>query len=194
MKNEIKNILIKEFKNKKYDTASLMQRGVGDVIETNVSQFLLNYKSDFLVEGASSKRSIEDVKISKDGNVYFLDIKTHDVDSDFSMPNLVSIDRLRKCLSKDNNFIVYVFVDYKTTDTITEITDINVLYIEDLSWDILSIANLGKGQLQIKDANKEIKTTAIDRDMWMQILKENVLVYYDKLLKKIEDEYKKPWL
>jgi hypothetical protein len=194
MKEIIKEILTKEFKNKKYDTRSLMQRGVGDIVENNISQFLLNYKSDFLVESASSKRSIEDVKISKDGSVYFLDIKTHDIDSDFSMPNLVSIDRLRKCLSKYNNFIVYVFVDYKTTDAITEITDINVLYIEDLSWNILSIANLGKGQLQIKDANKEIKTTAIGRAMWMQTLKENVLVYYDTLLKKIEDEYKKPWL
>lgn len=194
MKEFIKEILTKEFVNKKYDTTSLMQRGVGDVVENNISQFLLNYKSDFLAQSASSKRSIEDVKISKDGSVYFLDIKTHDIDSDFSMPNLISIERLRKCLEISQNYIVYVFVDYKTTDNITEITNINVLYIEDLSWEILSIDNLGKGQLQIKDANKEIKITKIGRDKWMQILTENVISYYDSLIKKIEKKYKKPWI
>lgn len=192
MKNEIKNIVTKEFKNRKYDTSSLMQRGVGDVIETNISQFLLNYKSDFLVEKASSKRSVEDVKIKKNGNVYIVDVKTHNVDSEFSMPNLISIDRVRKNVIP-NSYIVYIFVDYKTTDNITEITDINVFYIEDLSWDILTISNLGKGQLQIKNANKQIKTTTIGRDEWMKTLKENVLVYYDKLIKKIEDVYKKEW-
>lgn len=192
MKNEIKNIVTKEFKNKKYDTSSLMQRGVGDVIETNISQFLLNYKSDFLVEKASSKRSVEDVKIKKNGNVYIVDVKTHNVDSEFSMPNLISIDRVRKNVIP-NSYIVYIFVDYKTTDNITEITDINVFYIEDLSWDILTISNIGKGQLQIKNANKKIKTTTIGRDEWMKTLKENVLVYYDKLIKKIEDVYKKEW-
>lgn len=192
MKNEIKNIVTKEFKNRKYDTSSLMQRGVGDVIETNISQFLLNYKSDFLVEKASSKRSVEDVKIKKNGNVYIVDIKTHNVDSEFSMPNLISIDRVRKNVIP-NSYIVYIFVDYKTTDNITEITDINVFYIEDLSWDILTISNIGKGQLQIKNANKKIKTTTIGRDEWMKTLKENVLVYYDKLIKKIEDVYKKEW-
>ena len=192
MKNEIKNIVTKEFKNRKYDTSSLMQRGVGDVIETNISQFLLNYKSDFLVEKASSKRSVEDVKIKKNGNVYIVDVKTHNVDSEFSMPNLISIDRVRKNVIP-NSYIVYIFVDYKTTDNITEITDINVFYIEDLSWDILTISNLGKGQLQIKNANKQIKTTTIGRDEWMRTLKENALVYYDKLIKKIEDKYKKEW-
>jgi hypothetical protein len=193
MKNEIRNILIKEFKNKKYDTSFLMQRGVGDVIETNISKFLLNYKSDFLVEKASSKRSAEDVKITKDGNVYIIDVKTHNVDSEFSMPNLVSIDRIRKNVIP-NRYILYIFVDYKTIDGITEIIDIDTFYIEDLSWDILTISNLGKGQLQIKNANNKIKTTQIGRDMWMKILKEKALVYYDKLIKKIEDKYKKDWV
>jgi hypothetical protein len=193
MKQTIKSILDAEFLNKNYNTSSLMQRGVGDIIETKIANFLLSYEStNFIVEEATSKRSIEDVKLTKGKEVYFIDVKTHDVDSDFSMPNLVSIDRIRKTLPNKDNFILYVFVDYKTTDNITQIIDIKVFYIEDLDWSILSIANLGLGQLQIKDANKSLQFTQIGRDAWLAVLKSNALSYYDKQKEKI-DEYKKLW-
>ena len=37
-------------------------------------------------------------------------IKTHDINSDFSMPNLISVDRLKKFYENDNNYIIYIYI------------------------------------------------------------------------------------
>ena len=175
------------------DSKNLQQRGIADKIEDIVCSQVMKLKSSGLVvEAATSKRSIEDIQIKQGLELYKIDIKSHDVNSDFSMPNLVSIDRLRKFYEKDTNFLVYIFVDYKTVGTTTTIEKIEVRLVEELDWSILAIQNLGKGQLQIKNMNSELIFTTPNRDEWVSVLKTNAIDYYNKLVSKIE-RYKKEW-
>jgi molybdopterin-binding protein len=175
------------------DSKNLQQRGIADKIEDIVCSQVMKLKSSGLaVEAATSKRSIEDIQIKEGANLYKIDIKSHDVNSDFSMPNLVSIDRLRKFYEKDTNFLVYIFVDYKTVGTTTTIEKIEVRLVEELDWSILAIQNLGKGQLQIKNMNSELIFTTPNRDEWLSVLKTNAIDYYNKLVSKVE-RYKKEW-
>ena len=77
----------------------LMQRGIADIIEVIVSDIILNLKDQSIKESyeAKSKRSIEDVGlITTDYDDIKIDIKTHDSESDLSMPNLISISRIKK--------------------------------------------------------------------------------------------------
>lgn len=169
--------------NKEIDVLNIQQRGIGDKIEDIVCENIKKMKSDsMLVESATSRRSIEDVQILSSGRVYKFDTKSHNVDSDFSMPNLVSIDRLKRFYNSDNNFLCYIFVDYKVNSSVATITKIDVRLIEELDWDILAIQNLGKGQLQIKNMNNELKFVSIDRNSWMSLLRTNALGYYDNLM------------
>ena len=176
------------------DTKNLQQRGIADRIEDIVCSQVMKLKSTGLVvEAATSKRSIEDIQIKQGLELYKIDIKSHDVNSDFSMPNLVSIDRLRKFYEKDTNFLVYIFVDYKTVGTTTTIEKIEVRLVEELDWSIVAIQNLGKGQLQIKNMNSDLVFITPNRAVWMATLKTNATNYYNKLIQKIE-RYKKEWI
>jgi len=185
---------IEQLVNKQFDTKNLQQRGVADKVEKFDCECISEMNNDeLIVEQATSKRSIEDIQIKHNNNLFKIDIKTHDAkDSEFSMPNLISIDRLRKFYSSDENYLVYVFIDYVTENDVTTITNVVVNLVEELDWSILAIQNLGKGQLQIKNMNNELVIIKADRTSWMNTLKENALIYYDQLIKKIEN-YKNDW-
>lgn len=177
----------------KIDVSNIQQRGIGDKVEDIVQEIITKLKTpDLVVESATSRRSMEDIQILNSGCVYKFDTKSHDVNSDFSMPNLVSIDRLKRFYADDKNFLCYIFVDYRVDSNIATIVNIDVRLVEELDWDILAIQNLGKGQLQIKNMNNELKFTHINRSVWMGKLKENAIVYYDNLINKIKT-YKRTW-
>ena len=115
-----------------------------------------------------------------------IDTKSHDLNSEFSMPNLISIDRLAKFYKTDTNYLLYIFIDYVTVDNITTIKNVLVKLVEELSWEILAIQNLGKGQLQIKNMNNELLFIDANRVSWLSTLKSNAYIYYDKLIEKVK--------
>ena len=119
------------------------------------------------------------------------DIKTHyiqNVEGAFSMPNLISVKRLKGVLEDPNKTLSYVFVDYTRVGDRLTVEDVTVKQIWELDWSMLRIGALGKGQLQIKDANKELTYTDIGRDKWFEILKEEVRKFYIKQISKTEKE------
>lgn len=184
---------LETLKDTKIDVSNIQQRGIGDKIEDIVCEFITKLNTtEMVVESATSRRTMEDIQILNSGCVYKFDTKSHDVDSDFSMPNLVSIDRLKRFYNNDRNFLCYIFVDYKVDLDVATVVNIDVRLIEELHWDILAIQNLGKGQLQIKNMNNELKFVDINRTIWMDKLKENVVIYYDNLINKIK-RYKRSW-
>ena len=97
-------------------------------------------------------------------------------------------------MSNYNNFITYIFVDYKVLSTTDfQIVNIDVQNIESLDWSYLSIQNLGKGQLQMKNISDKITfNNNITRKEWLTILNEKGSEYYNNLLLKIT-EYKSKW-
>jgi hypothetical protein len=164
-------------------------RAVGDKIEDDCSQIVSEYCKDYYIK-PRSKKSIEDFTIKVGNQTNWVDVKTHYIQNvkGFSMPNLISIDKLRKSLMNPNENISYVFVSYKRENGLVLINKVLVKYIWELDWDILGIGSLGKGQLQIKDANKTLKFTTIGREEWAKNLKVKVKEYHQKRLKSIQKE------
>ena len=122
--------------------------------------------------------------------MFKFDIKTHNIDAKFSMPNLISVKRLNKYLQDDKNQLIYIFVDYAINDNIVVITDIKVFHIYQLNWDCLHIQNLGKGQLQIKNSLYISINKSNNRNDWHIQLKSNIEIFYKKLIESIQKEIK----
>jgi hypothetical protein len=180
---------------KTIDISNIQQRGIGDKIERLVIDTLFDkIGGDIKVYEAKSKRSIEDVQIVDGERVYKVDVKSHDVNGNFSMPNMISISRLKRFYIDPNNFFVIVMVSYHNDDKVSVIEDIVVNYIEDLSWDIIKIQNLGKGQIQIENMKNELKFFDGSRREWLEKLRDNAIEYYRKLITKIEKEWLNEWL
>lgn len=185
---ELENLLRQNLTNFELSDA-YGHRAVGDKIEDDCSQIANEYCNDYYIK-PRSKKSIEDFTIKVGDNINWVDVKTHYIQDvkGFSMPNLISVDKLRKSLMNPNEHISYVFISYKRENGIVLIEDVLVKYIWELDWDILGIGSLGKGQLQIKDANKDLKFTNIGKDEWAKILKTKVKEYHQKRLKSIQKE------
>ena len=169
---------------------SLQHRAVGDLLEADSIE-LVKQKYPELIREASSKRSIDDFSIVDGEKEMLFDIKTHyiqNVEGAFSMPNLISVKRLKGVLEDPNKTLSYVFVDYTRVGDRLTVEDVTVKQIWELDWSMLRIGALGKGQLQIKDANKELTYTDIGRDRWFEILKEEVRKFYIKQISKTEKE------
>lgn len=177
-----------------FDTTNLQQRGVADKIEYFVNEKIGELHSDtIIVEDATSKKSIEDIQLVVNPYLIKIDTKSHDLNSAFSMPNLISIDKLRTFYKDDNHYLVYIFIDYITLNNVTTIKSVNVKLVEELSWDILAIQNLGKGQLQIKNMNNDLLCIPANRKEWMSTLKLNAYNYYEKLIEKVK-KYQQSWV
>ena len=174
-----------------------MQRGIADIIEVIVSDIILNLKDQSIKESyeAKSKSSIEDVGlITTDYDDIKIDIKTHDSESDLSMPNLISISRIKKFYENDKNLLLYVFVKYHTDNNSIHISEVIVKSIEQIDWGCLTIGNLGKGQLQITNMNDISFNDFLSRKDWMERLSYDVIIYYRSLINKIETKWIKEWL
>lgn len=187
----MKSILKKELNDLigfSFNTENLGQRGIGDLIESYCIKKIKNIKNkNILIKESTSVKSPEDIQVETKDLIYKIDIKSHSIDKKFSMPNLISVDTLRKIYNDNNNYIIYIFVDYTVKNNELTITKINIRYIEELDWSILRISNIGRGQLQIKNANKKfIYNHQNNRDNWIIELKKNVINFKQKLIKKSE--------
>lgn len=172
---------------KSFNTTNLQQRGVADVIEKYICEQITKIDNkELIIEQSTSKRSLEDIQIKNNQELYKIDIKTHDLNSDFSMPNLISVDRLKKFYENKNNHLIYIIVSYQTINEITQIKNIQIRFVEELSWEILGIQNLGKGQLQIKNMNNELIFVEPNREEWINTLKQNMIKFYKKQIAKTQ--------
>jgi hypothetical protein len=158
----------------------------------------LNNIDNLKITGKNNIRSFQDIEIINGDELYKIDINMHDVKKVISLPSLMSIKRAKDFLSNSNNYITYIFVDYFITNIENEnqimmIKKISVQNIESLDWSYLSIQNLGKGQLQMKNISTELTfNNDITRKEWLAILKRKGSIYYENLLLKII-EYKSKW-
>ena len=137
------------------------------------------------VKSATSRRSIEDISI---GQIY-VDHKTSDQALEFKMPNLISIDRLRKL----DRPLIYNFVIYNSRTQ--SIVKTFVLEVYELNWKYLKIQNLGKGQLQIAsmaDFLKDPKYSG-NQTAWIAELKSQAVQFYEKV-KRDAEKRQKLWL
>jgi hypothetical protein len=168
-------------------------RAVGDAIqellEANFSsiipqQILGEYNSSF------ARRSMADFAFTDSNNYYYIvDTKTHNLDTDFNMPNLTSVERLSRFYEDDRNFFAVLFISYRVKGKRIIAKNCYFAPIEYLDWSCLTIGALGWGQIQIANANNIVikKST---RKKWMLKLCERLFEFYPKEIGKINDRIK----
>ena len=178
-----------------FQTDALDQRGIASVIEHGVQQHFINQEL-FEYSEPKSVRSIDDFTLKCNDQTYLIDIKTHDADREFSMPNLISTERLFKLYKEPNTTFGIAILDYVSDfgdEKYKVISKTKFLPIENISWESLSIQNLGHGQIQITNLNKELKTFNGTRKQWLAQFALEMVKYQDKLLVKMTERREK-WI
>ena len=163
----------------------IQQRGIGDIIEDTV--FVVTKGLIPELQYATSKRTMEDFQVEVEGHTYKFDVKTHDSDASFSMPNLVSVKRLKKYLADPTNHLVYVFITYEIRNDMCMITNVRLHEVDELHWDCLHIQNLGKGQLQLRNSNN-IQLMEQNREVWLHTLTDKTVEFYNSLIVSLQKE------
>ena len=161
----------------------LAQRGYADLIEAEVAaSFQRQYPDTF--HPPRSKRSVEDFSLRDETGDHWYDVKSFDVNADFSMPNLISVDRLKKILNDPLQTLSYISVYYSVDHDkkVVDIIDHLVYNICMIDHSCLAIQNLGLGILQLKNAKDPIVT--YDGDDWEKDFDEMVVKFYTKQVKK----------
>ena len=167
-------------------------RAVGDAVQdylgekglnTVLSNYGINVSSEF------GRRAMEDMAfIDSNGNYYAVDVKTHNIDTDFNMPNLISVKRLATFYKNDdkNNFCILI-VSYKVVGEKIEYQECHFKRIESFKWPCLTLGALGWGQIQIANANNLdfYTNNETDRKSWMLSLCEKLFTFYDEEIYKI---------
>lgn len=169
-------------------------RAIGDAVQEFVSihlkecippEVLSTIENDF------TRRSMEDVAFTdKDNHYYAVDVKTHNIDTSFNMPNLISVQRLANFYKNNGNYFCILMVSYK-------IENEHILYdsciftpIENLKWDCLTLGALGWGQIQIANANNILIDKGITRKDWMLSLCDRIETFYEEEIGKIRERGK----
>lgn len=164
-------------------------RAVGDAIQSILCtsfQPLLGelcgeYSSDF------ARRAMADLAFTDiDGFYYVVDVKTHRLDTSFSMPNLTSVERLVRFYEDDRNYFTLLLVQYAVTGNNIVASRAYFVPIEFLSWNCLAIGSLGWGQVQIANANLIQINEGYSGRQWMLELCEVILNFYPKEIGKIQ--------
>lgn len=126
-------------------------RAVGDTVQ----EILGNKMSECFPAGliknfndSFARRAMADVAfMDNDDNYFVVDIKTHNRDTDFNMPNLTSVERLSRLYEDDNNYFVILLAEYKVLNSKILFDSVRLVPIEHLMWDCLTIGALGWGQI-----------------------------------------------
>lgn len=166
----------------KFNSQNLGQRSIGDMLE-DVVKFAHRDLSDIEKtdwQDAPTVRSIQDFSV----NDVLYDVKTTDLDREFSMPNLISAKRLIKLYSNPAKELRYALVSYKESDGAKMVTKYEERPIETIPWSHLSIQNLGEGQIQLLTANT-IPLYNGTRNEWIEELKKRMLIYLDHTIEKM---------
>ena len=147
-------------------------------------------------DSSFSRRSLEDFAfIDNEDNYYAVDCKTHNVDTVFNMPNLISVERLAHFYEVNNNYFTVLINSYSVSSEGKLIFKECIFSpIEMLDWNCLTIGALGWGQIQIANASRIDIDETSTRKKWMLKLCDYLDIFYPKEISKIThriDRFKK---
>ena len=165
-------------------------RAVGDTVQEILGCKMSNCFPSGLIKNFNdsfARRSMADVAfMDYEDNYFIVDIKTHNRDTDFNMPNLTSVERLSRFYEDDKNYFVILLAEYKVVKGKIEFDAIRLIPIEHLKWDCLTIGALGWGQIQIANARVVNIERSQTRKNWMLQLCNILNIFYPKEISKIE--------
>ena len=164
-------------------------RAVGDAVqehlEVNFEKCLPHgvvkeYNPDF------TRRAIADFAFTDvDDNYYAVDSKTHNLDTSFNMPNLISVERLSKFYNNPKNFFSILITAYEVENSKLVFKKCQFVPIEMLDWSCLTLGALGWGQIQIANSNNIKINKNNTRKQWMLELCDMLNVFYPNEISKI---------
>lgn len=185
--------LMKLNSNNVFKTARVISspRSVGDIVQEITGECLPECFPEGVIvnfSAAFARKSMADVAFYDSSNNYFtVDIKTHNKNTNFNMPNLTSVERLAKLYEKDHKFFVILLVEYIIKEGQAVFTSARLIPIEHLEWNCLRIGALGWGQIQIANSNIININPEMTRKDWILQLCDHLEVFYPKEIKKLQN-------
>jgi hypothetical protein len=182
---------VKTFLNAQQDFISLRAsspRSVGDavqsILEDNFAKILAGHVQDYSTGFA--RRAMADIAFQDiEGFYHVVDVKTHRLNSDFNMPNLISVERLSRFYESDEHYLDLLMISYTLEATQVLVEKVIFVPIELISWQCLTIGALGWGQIQIANANRLLIEYNGSRKQWMLQLCERLMEFYPAEIAKI---------
>jgi len=172
-------------------------RAISDAIQSIISANFENIVADYCKKYSSdfARRAMADLAFEdKENNYYLIDVKTHNVETKFNMPNLTSVQRLAKLyyneeyLEKD--YFTLLIIRYKIEELNINVLDVHFMPIENLDWVCLTIGALGWGQIQIANSKNIKINKKLRRKQWMLQLCDELDEFYPREIAKIKERIK----
>lgn len=163
-------------------------RAVGDQVEELVQMHvgalipgIKNFERKF------ARRAMEDLAFEDEaGNYYVVDVKTHNLQTQFNMPNLISVQRIAKFYRESTNYFCLLKIDSDTSAPVP-VSAVHFVPIEHLDWRCLTLGALGWGQIQIANARNVICDRGQGRKAWMLKLCDALDLFYPNEIRKITE-------
>ena len=160
------------------------------VLSTEIEKILSPYVSTFSL--STSSKSIANYEfIDLEGFKYFINVITHRKETLFNMPNITSVDRLKRLYANDKNIFVVLLIDYSISKPNKNILNVRFIPIEFYSWECLTLGALGSGQIQIKRASHIVEIVENSRKEWMLEFCDKLDEFYvneaDKTVKRLKN-------
>ncbi len=160
--------------------ADAIENIVGAAFDGLLGEHYVQYSSAF------TRRAMADLEFrDRDDLTYAVDVKTHRIGTEFSRPNVTSVNRLAQFYEDDRNFFAVMMIHYIVDGVKATVSHVQFVPVEFLGWDCLRIGALGWGQIQIADANVISVNPGYSRRAWMLQLCDAVLSFYPKEIAKI---------
>ena len=196
IEKKVKDLIQKEKTFLSKSTVNSM-RAIGDAIQSIiganfksiVADYCRKYSSDF------ARRAMADLAFEDtDDNYYLIDVKTHNVETKFNMPNLTSAHRLARLYYNEEHiekdYFTLLIVRYKTEDLDINVLGVDLVPIENLDWSCLTIGALGWGQIQIANSRNIQINRKLARKRWMLQLCNELDEFYPREIAKIKERSK----
>ncbi len=167
-------------------------RAIGDAVQNYLEDnFIKCLPSNLIKEydNRFARRSMADFAFTDiNDNYYAVDSKTHNVDTNFNMPNLTSVERLSRFYEDKENFFTVLMTSYSVDKNKKPVfTACEFCPIEMLSWECLTLGALGWGQIQIANSNYVCIDETNTRKKWMLELCDNLDIFYPNEINKINE-------
>jgi len=127
----------------------------------------------------------------REDNYYLIDVKTHNVETKFNMPNLTSVHRLAQLYYNEDyvekDYFTLLIVQYKIQNLDINVLDTHFVPIENLDWSCLTIGALGWGQIQIANSRNIKIDRELKRKQWMLQMCDELEEFYPREIAKIRE-------
>jgi len=138
------------------------------------------------ISSSFARRSMADLAFDDiAGNYYVVDIKTHNLNTNFNMPNLTSVERLARYYGDMKNYFVLLLISYTINEDVLIFKKCFFLPIEYLDWSCLTLGALGWGQIQIANSNHIKIELTNTKKKWMLQLCDALDLFYPNEITKI---------